>query len=256
MEYNPLMLSAAKHVLEGETVRLFEFPNRPIDIDSVAFGWELKAPTPVNDNFHFLLADFREDTLKDESFDLIVTDWFIDIVLLPMEDILRKINRLLKPGGTWINHGPLLFKIEDLLNNLSREEVLALVERCGFKVEERAFRETPYHRSPYESQQRTDTLVVFRATKAETVAAPARRPEERGTPELPAMDTGAPIARTPSLEGLSRTFKLRSLILDLVDGQASVDTITDEILSKSPRASREDVFQLVQDTICLATEEA
>ncbi|KAH9485642.1 Carnosine N-methyltransferase [Psilocybe cubensis] len=89
-------------------------------------------------NFHLAEGDFLElkaplsHTSHLKGYDFIITLFFIDTSL----DVLATLNHiynLLKPGGTWVNLGPLLWtgggqaKLE-----LSLEEVLLAVEEIGF----------------------------------------------------------------------------------------------------------------------------
>lgn len=66
------------------------------------------------------------------TYDVVVTLFFIDTAR-NIVDYLDKIHAVLKPGGVWINLGPLLYGtgpwVEPSLN-----EVLAIAERVGFEL--------------------------------------------------------------------------------------------------------------------------
>ncbi|KDQ23047.1 hypothetical protein PLEOSDRAFT_35475 [Pleurotus ostreatus PC15] len=118
---------------------------------SIAFPDALPRLSPT---FHLLEEDFlllqppsttpsphafyssEEITSLDAGYDYIVTLFFIDTSLNVISTI-QHIHALLRPGGTWINLGPLLWtagaqaKVE-----LSLEEVLNVVESVGFTLEE------------------------------------------------------------------------------------------------------------------------
>lgn len=89
----------------------------------------------------FRLLDF--DFLKidsSEKYDYIVTQFFID-TSLNIISTLEQIHRLLKPGGEWINLGPLLWTGgAQAALELSLEEVLSLTEILGFEVDPRSRR--------------------------------------------------------------------------------------------------------------------
>ena len=69
-----------------------------------------------------------------DGFDAIVTLFFIDTSLNIIET-LEHIHRLLRPGGRWINLGPLLWTSGgEAALELSLEEVLALADKVGFDV--------------------------------------------------------------------------------------------------------------------------
>ncbi|KAL4901117.1 hypothetical protein BDW74DRAFT_187968 [Aspergillus multicolor] len=67
------------------------------------------------------------------TYDIIVTLFFIDTARNLMS-YLETIHRLLKPGGTWINLGPLLYGTGPWLQ-LSVDEILVLSEAIGFDFE-------------------------------------------------------------------------------------------------------------------------
>ncbi|KAF2431357.1 N2227-domain-containing protein [Tothia fuscella] len=64
-------------------------------------------------------------------YDVVVTLFFIDTGKNTLE-YLDNINRLLKPGGFWINMGPLLYGTSPQLQ-MSLEEVVNVSERMGFE---------------------------------------------------------------------------------------------------------------------------
>ncbi|KAI0369056.1 N2227-domain-containing protein [Pilatotrama ljubarskyi] len=68
------------------------------------------------------------------GYDCVVTLFFIDTSLNAIET-LEHIHRLMRPGGKWINLGPLLWTGgEQASVELSLEEVLRLAEMVGFSV--------------------------------------------------------------------------------------------------------------------------
>ncbi|KAK1634187.1 methyltransferase-like protein [Colletotrichum phormii] len=81
----------------------------------------------------FVQGDFLEMFPEDGQFDAVVTLFFIDIGN-NIIDFLSNIHRLLKPGGTWINLGPLKYGTHTALQ-LSAEEVLHLADLIGFDVD-------------------------------------------------------------------------------------------------------------------------
>ena len=93
-------------------------------------------------NFHLLEGDFLQlrppspsTTTGDSGYDYIVTLFFIDTSLDVLSTI-QHIHHLLRPGGKWINLGPLLWtggseaKVE-----LCLAEVLQAVELLGFVLQ-------------------------------------------------------------------------------------------------------------------------
>jgi carnosine N-methyltransferase len=82
----------------------------------------------------FLMA-FKDDS---EKFDAVVSVFFIDTAVNPIAYI-RTIHRILKPGGVWVNFGPLTYHYEgseeDLSLELPYEQIIKVVEKIGFRVE-------------------------------------------------------------------------------------------------------------------------
>ncbi|KAI3558373.1 hypothetical protein CABS01_10119 [Colletotrichum abscissum] len=81
----------------------------------------------------FVEGDFLEMFPEDGQFDAVASLFFIDIGS-NIIDFLSNIHRLLKPGGTWVNLGPLKYGTHTALQ-LSAEEVLHLADLIGFDVD-------------------------------------------------------------------------------------------------------------------------
>ncbi|CAI0642911.1 unnamed protein product [Colletotrichum noveboracense] len=99
-------------------------------------------------------GDFLEKFPENEHFDAVVTLFFIDISNNVI-DFLSNIHRLLKPGGVWVNLGPLKWGSHTALQ-LSAEEVLQLADLLGFDVDHAARKSID---SLYADQP--DTLLKF-----------------------------------------------------------------------------------------------
>ncbi|KAF8806636.1 N2227-domain-containing protein [Phlegmacium glaucopus] len=88
-------------------------------------------------NFHLVEQDFLTLPVpsSSEGYDFIITLFFID-TSLDVFATMRHIHKLLRPGGLWINLGPLLWtggaqaKVE-----LSLDEVLLAAEEIGFVLQ-------------------------------------------------------------------------------------------------------------------------
>lgn len=86
----------------------------------------------LGDRLRFIEGDFLAHT---ESYDFVVTLFFIDTSMNAIST-LEHVYELLRPGGTWINLGPLLWpggaqaRVE-----LSLDEVLRLAKLVGFEIE-------------------------------------------------------------------------------------------------------------------------
>ena len=74
------------------------------------------------------------------QWDVIVTCFFLDTAKNVL-DYLATFSSLLKPGGIWINLGPLLYHYSDNFSEISIElsydEILALLPSFGFSLQSR-----------------------------------------------------------------------------------------------------------------------
>lgn len=82
-----------------------------------------------------------------DAWDSVVTCFFIDTAHNLCE-YLECINRILKPGGLWVNLGPLLWHYSEQPNEiqieLSLEEVLDLIPKFGFELRRQEFMKCNY----------------------------------------------------------------------------------------------------------------
>ncbi|XGW08141.1 hypothetical protein V3C99_010894 [Haemonchus contortus] len=112
----------------------YEDQTRPVRFPDLG-----KSRTEAPPNFSMIAGDFLEITQSRSSqFDCVVTAWFIDTAKNVI-DYIETIYRILKPGGTWINVGPLTYHYEDMIEEMSielpYEEVIRIVRLTGFVVE-------------------------------------------------------------------------------------------------------------------------
>jgi hypothetical protein len=73
-------------------------------------------------------------TGQESQYDVIATHFFIDTARNLMS-YFDTIERLLKPGGYWINFGPLLYGTGPFVQ-LSLDEILTVVEQMGFEFQD------------------------------------------------------------------------------------------------------------------------
>ena len=97
---------------------------------------------PSNADKRSFVLQFVEVYSKEEErgeWDAIATCFFIDTARNIIR-YLEVLNHLLPIGGAWINLGPLLWHYEnngDLSIELTLEELLDLLPKMGFEIEER-----------------------------------------------------------------------------------------------------------------------
>ncbi|TPP64439.1 Carnosine N-methyltransferase [Fasciola gigantica] len=97
------------------------------------------APCDLPPNVPFCMAagDFVEIYKEPDSWDCVTTVFFIDTAHNILQ-YLESIWLILKPGGYWINFGPLLYHFSDIPGEdsleLSYEELRLAINRMGFET--------------------------------------------------------------------------------------------------------------------------
>jgi len=119
---------------------------------------------PSSYDFSMVAGEFIEVFQKQtQQWDCVVTCFFIDTAHNIIEYI-ECINKILKPGGLWVNIGPLLWHYSDqpaeMQIELSWEEIAQLVPKLGFEIRKNEFRPCSYTSRP-DSLLSTDYNAVF-----------------------------------------------------------------------------------------------
>jgi SAM-dependent methyltransferase len=137
LDIDPYLLVIAERVARGESVRLTEASLKWIDGSEVSRQWQLKAARGplAREVFHCVFADGLAPPFASESFDTVVTPWFIDQVPRDLPAFLRTLHELLRPGGRWLNQGPLVYPEQTPFERrYAREELFELARAEGFAV--------------------------------------------------------------------------------------------------------------------------
>jgi len=96
------------------------------------------------------------------SFDMVVTPWFIDITGRDVKTLVPVVERMLKPGGSWLNYGPLLYS--DQLPESQRytfAEIRELLTLASFELLAEEFNRVPYTYSPLSERGRMEEVWTF-----------------------------------------------------------------------------------------------
>ncbi|XP_061762780.1 carnosine N-methyltransferase isoform X2 [Nerophis ophidion] len=93
---------------------------------------------PLTSDFSMVAGDFLEVYTDADSWDCVATCFFIDTAHNVIQYV-ETIWKILKPGGVWINLGPLLYHFENMANEfsveLSYEDIRAAMVQFGFHIE-------------------------------------------------------------------------------------------------------------------------
>jgi hypothetical protein len=228
-DINPLLFFAARRIVAGEELELYEFPLLPVDIDSCAVKRKLRAPAAVDDRFRFVLTDATRPCFKPGSFDTIFTSWFIDATPMDVHELFPMINRLLDRNGIWMNVGPLMYK-SHLPRLYSAEETVAIAEKAGFVVQASTREFVPYLQSPADCHRRIEGVVAFRAKKVDDADSLAP-PSSETAPERPVWmsDPSRPVELGGDLQSMISAHIIAAKVLSSIDGNSGIDRIVDRI---------------------------
>lgn len=228
VDINPLLLLAARRIVAGGAVSLYEFPLAPRAIDDHAILRELKAPAAVGPNFFLVFADALRAPFAAERFDTVVTPWFIDIIPADLADLAPRINRLLKPGGRWINFGSVAFAHRELARCYSLEETVEVIAHAGFATGATREASIPYMRSPASRHSRIETVVAFTATK--TGAAPPRA-EFAALPEW-IVDGDQPVPLLSGFQMTAMATRIYAFVMGMIDGKRTLNDMAEVLVAQ------------------------
>jgi len=233
MDLDPVLFAAAHAVTRGETLTLREANLEMGDMHHAVKEWSLAAPQgPVDDaRFHFLIADAVDPPLDHGVFDTVLTPWFIDQAPEDVRDLVSTLHRLLKPGGRWVNLGPLKYDLDvPVSRRLAREELFDLAGRAGFRVGPWKSATVPYLVSRLNGRGKVEWVLAFSATRLE---APEKgsRPDAGPPPWL--VFRHLPI---PTFEGQALFWSDASMIrmvVSSIDGRRTLDDIARRVAERA-----------------------
>ncbi|KAL3884469.1 hypothetical protein ACJMK2_024608 [Sinanodonta woodiana] len=121
-------------------------------VEAVTFPDINPSDLPENSNFSMAAGDFLEVYKDPDSWDCVSTVFFIDTAHNIIQYI-ETIWTILKPGGIWVNLGPLLYHYADIPNEmsieLSYEDVKNIIKQTGFVYEKEETKiKTTYTQNP------------------------------------------------------------------------------------------------------------
>ncbi|MEM9695984.1 MAG: methyltransferase domain-containing protein, partial [Myxococcota bacterium] len=220
-DVNPLPLLLAERVVRGHSLDWHEFPLAPKRGFPFGQAVRLHGRSESTTGLTFALADGIRPPFANESFDVVVTPWFIDQVVVDTESFVDQVHRLLRAGGVWLNHGPLLYPKEiSLAERWTIDEVVEMAVTQGFRTPVVIEARLPYLTSPYSAQARREDVYTFAAQRGDEPPS--------GKPLRPTwqVDHGFPIPRGPK-EGwrLAPGDPLSVMLEGAIDGRASVRDI-------------------------------
>jgi hypothetical protein len=168
LDIDPYLLVIAERVVRGASVRLTEASLKWIEAGEVCRRWLLQsASAPLApEAFRCVFADGVAPPFAPESFDTVVTPWFIDQVVRDLPAFLSRLRQLLRPGGRWLNQGPLVYPEQvPFERRYAREELFDLASAAGLLVGGWARRSHRYLVSPLTGNGKIESVRSFIATR-------------------------------------------------------------------------------------------
>lgn len=230
LDLNPLPLLVSARLLAGEEVSLFELPGHPLRSDFAAVDRRLVAPPKMPPGLQLLFADGLAPPVKNQSWDTVITPWFLDQVPDNLATLLPMVRQFLAPGGSWLHTGPFVYNPERTspAHRYSGDEFIQLCQASSFQIEKATYEAKDYLLSPLSSQSRRETVLYMLATLGELPkSSPLLDPhwcvEEGRTISIPTSFT-TQLGDAPH--------PMVALIARLIDGKRStVDIVAELILS-------------------------
>ncbi len=221
LDNNPLLIAAAHRLVKQQKPwQLPEIQTNPQDGFPGIRSWTLQTPLPAADlsQWSAMAADAWHPPLRTGSFDLILTPWFIDVNGREVRDLMAQISRLLKPGGYWINTGPLLYsKHQPLSQQYTHDEIRMLLNLAGFTLAADRVTTSPYLQTPLAAQCRHEQMWTFAAR------APMQAWRSSETVEgLPAWVILPHLPIPPLSNARTQQHPVLAHVLSLVDGKRSI----------------------------------
>ncbi|KAM6944402.1 carnosine N-methyltransferase isoform 1-T2 [Lycodopsis pacificus] len=159
---------------------------------------------PLDADFSMVAGDFVEVYSESDSWDCVATCFFIDTAHNVIEYV-ETIWKILKPGGVWINLGPLLYHFENMANELSvelsYEDIRTAIVNVGFHIEvEKPSVQTTYTENDRSMLRYVYDCVFFVARKPADLYFNGQEEEEEGEDD-DQQQSSPPAAKSPRREG-------------------------------------------------------
>jgi len=168
VDIDPYLLVIAERVIRGGSVRLTEASLKVMDPGDVSRAWMLTAHAgPLEPReFQFLFADGLRPPFAPGSFDSVITPWFIDQVPRDLHAFMAEVWTALKPGGMWLNQGPLIYPEQiPFERRYSGVELFELLSEHGFSLVGSRSSSQPYLVSPLSGHGKVEAVLSFLAER-------------------------------------------------------------------------------------------
>lgn len=248
IDIDPLLCAVADIVVRGGAVRMTESYVDVNEMGQTERSVDLRAPGgPIGERFHLVLADGLAPPLRPGSFDTVLTPWFIDAIPSDLREAISVAHQQLRPGGRWINLGPLRYNSHvPISRRFTREEVFDLADRAGFEIVSWHAGAAPTVVSALTERGRIEWVMTFAADKRS--AAPQ---QARDHPPAWLLFAHLPIPLASGELSIGSDDPLPRLIASLIDGERSLDDVAAVVASQLGRTglSRQQVREAVRRSL-------
>jgi SAM-dependent methyltransferase/uncharacterized protein YbaR (Trm112 family) len=255
LDSNPLLGLVAQRLWQGHKLKLVEFPMAPKSVACSAVEQQLADKSePAGhslDGLKFLLADALHAPFLPASFDLVITPWLTDVIDCGADELVPRINHLLKPGGIWLNTGSMTFAHADPASCHSFEELTECAISQGFQASYHDEQQVPYLASPHSRHQRVETLCTSAWRKKADAAA---LPPYQHLPNWLALGQ-EPIPAIDAFTLQASTTRVHAFIMSLIDGERSIADIA-KVLAEEQLMAAQDAEVALRGFLLKMLEEA
>lgn len=210
------------------------------------------------DKIDYFIGDARHSPFPDRSFQLLCSLYFTDVV--PIDELLPEIKRLLAPGGYFLHFGPLEYHFKDSTKMYTANELQLLLQKAGFELVHESFVATAHIASEESMLSKTydnlvlcmklkeveelelglDTVIALADTYSVQTTYPKRHNGHRATAQ-----TSITFFNGEVYEGASSVAD----ILQEIDGARSIEEVMDSVcqsyaLSETDKMG---IFELIKD---------
>lgn len=131
-------------LLQRESLTLFEASRGISDsAETLIASHELRMPDgALPANLSYIIADALHLPLASDSQSTVLSIYFADV--MPLDQLLSDVSRVLKPGGRFINFGPVHYHFDTPEWLLTPDEIRHCIRQAGFRFEEERWLELPW----------------------------------------------------------------------------------------------------------------
>ncbi|MEM9696482.1 MAG: methyltransferase domain-containing protein, partial [Myxococcota bacterium] len=222
VDVHPVPFLLAQRALVGPALKLWEFPANPSKEMCVSYALEPRGDAPGD--WSYVLADGLTLPVRPGAFDTVLTPWFIDQVPRDLQDFLPTVHRALKPGGRWLNLGPLVYPGNIPLRcRYTIDEIVELTQRAGFSLTGPPSKSRQHYLcSPASAQGRLEDVYAWEAERQPGPPA-TRKPGWQ-------LSRDHPVPRWPGLSSYVPPNPVFVKVVERIDGVRSARAIAQSLI--------------------------